>query len=179
MKSNAFVLAIKEFLVFTFFMAIIIIPIRVFIFQPFIVDGESMFPTFDNGDYIIAEKVTYSFRSPKRGDIVILKRPNQNKYVIKRVVGLPTEKINIDTSGTVTVKNEQGLYRLKEMYIDTSTDKRMTSELDYTLGDQEYIVLGDNRSNSFDSRDWGTLEEENIVGKVVFRLFPISNINTF
>jgi len=149
---------------------VIVIPFRLYIAQPFIVDGASMDPTFDTGNYLIVDELTYHFRGPERGSILIFKYPGDpRKSFIKRVIGLPGEKVSI-SGGQVTIINTaypEGLV-LDEPYVKFGKK----DSADYVLGPSEYFVLGDNRLGSADSRIWGPVPEANIVGRPIIRLFP-------
>ncbi len=153
----------------------IVLPIRIFLFQPFIVKGQSMEPNFDNGDYLIVDEITYRFREPQRGEIIVFKLP-QGQRLIKRIIGLPGETIEI-SDGTITIKNEKGEFVLDE-------SKYLPQNLTFgnfkmSLGQDEYFVLGDNRSHSLDSRALGPIKKNQIVGRVILRLFPFASISAF
>jgi signal peptidase I len=149
---------------------VIIIPFRLYIAQPFIVDGASMDPAFDTGQYLIVDELTYHFRTPERGSVLIFKYPKDpSKYFIKRVIGLPGETIII-SDGTVSIKSsaDQNGVVLDEPYVKfTKKDNLIT-----TLGSDEYFVMGDNRFGSADSRLWGPLKEEDIIGRPIIRVWP-------
>lgn len=167
---------VAEVVRFAIIALIIVIPIRMFIAQPFIVDGASMQDTFDDGQYLIVDQASYYFHDPKRGDVVIFRYPRDpSKYFIKRIIGLPGDTVVIE-GNTVTIKNEANPsgFVLDEAYI-----KEMTpgASLEETLGPREYFVMGDNRDESSDSRVWGVLQEERIVGRAFLRLFPPSAID--
>jgi signal peptidase I len=150
---------------------IIVIPIRMFIAQPFIVSGASMENTFESGEYLIVDQVSYKFHEPNRGDVIIFRYPKDpSKFFIKRVIGLPGDTVTIDGS-TVTITNESSPtgFVLDEPYIKSMVNGTNLIE---TLGDREYFVMGDNRDQSSDSRVWGVLQEERIVGRAYLRLFP-------
>lgn len=151
--------------------------IRVFIIQPFIVEGESMEPTFKTKDYLITEKVSYRFRPPQRGEVVIFNPPDRtSENYIKRIIGLPGDQIEIK-GGNIYINKE----KLIEPYL-TSIDKTLVAQKEgYTtvLQDDEYFVMGDNRSHSRDSREIGSIPKQNVVSKVWFRLLPLDNINAF
>lgn len=157
--------------------------IRTFLVQPFLVSGASMAPTFLNGDYLLIDEITYRFRSPERGEVVVLRYPkDESTYFIKRLIGLPDERVAF-SDGRIQVtgpESAKGTF-LEESYLsgETQTVARRGGNADFTLGENEYLVLGDNRSYSFDSRDWGVLERNDIVGLVRLRLWPPSGFTVF
>ncbi len=162
-----------ELVKFTLLTLAIVIPIRMFVAQPFIVNGQSMLPTFHNGDYLIVDELTYHKEDPERGDVVVFHYPSEkNRFLIKRIVGLPGESVNL-SGDTVTITKEDGeKIILDEQY----TNEDYSSYATWDLGEDEYIVLGDNRNASSDSRSWGILTRDKIVGKTFLRLFPFSDI---
>jgi len=148
-----------------------------FIAQPFIVSGSSMDPTFENGEYLIVDELSYRFDEPARGDVVIFRFPRDpKKFFIKRIIGLPGETIRI-RHDTITITNEEnpGGLVLDEPYTSSLTAGNKIVD----LSDTEYYVLGDNRSSSSDSRIWGPLGEDFIVGRAFMRLLPISETGFF
>jgi len=154
---------------------IIVIPIRYLVFQPFFVKGQSMEPNFANGDYLIIDELSYKFTEPKRGEVVVFKYPNDpSQRYIKRIIGLPGERIEVN-SGKVVIYNEQGAKALEESEYLSSIFTPGTVNL--TLEGEEYFVLGDNRAASSDSRRWGPLLEEEIVGKVYLRAWPLASFS--
>ena len=163
--------SIVEILRFSLIALLIVVPIRMFIAQPFIVSGASMQETFHNGEYLIVDQVSYHLHNPERGDVVIFRYPKDpSKYFIKRIIGIPGDTITIEDS-TVTIVNEaypEG-FDLNEPYIKSMRPGVTITE---ELGDREYFVMGDNRDESSDSRVWGVLQEERIIGKAFLRLFP-------
>lgn len=153
--------------------------IRTFLVQPFVVSGASMTPTFQNGDYLLIDELVYRFRSPERGEVVVFRNPRDASiYFIKRIVGLPGEHVAI-RDGKIEVATSGGENNavLNEQYLLPHVTTGGT--IDYVLGDGEYFVLGDNRSFSFDSRNWGLLPAGDIVGLVRFRLWPLSGLTAF
>jgi signal peptidase I len=155
---------------------LIIIPLRVFVAEPFIVSGSSMVPNFHNKEYLIIDKVSYRYREPRRDEVIVFKYPKDTtQYFIKRIIGLPGEKVKVDR-GRVTVFNAEhpSGFVLDEPYIGNQAITFGSSE-PVTLGTNEYFVLGDNRLASSDSRVWGILPKNDIVGKVWVRVFPIGN----
>lgn len=151
----------------------IVIPIRYYLFQPFFVRGQSMEPAFANGDYLIIDELSYKFSEPSRGDVIVFKYPNNPSHrYIKRIIGLPGEKVEV-RSNTVIVSTEEGNKVLnEEMYL--SVGLSTPGNIVILLGSDEYFVLGDNRPVSSDSRAWGALKREYIVGKVFLRAFPFT-----
>jgi signal peptidase I len=169
---------LTEIVRFSLIAILIVIPIRMFVAQPFIVSGASMDNTFHSGEYLIVDQVSYYFNEPKRGEVIVFKYPQDpSKFFIKRVVGAPGDTINIDGS-TVTITNERRPegFVLDEPYIKSM---RPGASLNETLGDREYFVMGDNRDQSSDSRTWGVLQESFIVGRAFLRLFPPGEVSYF
>jgi len=166
-KENPFI----EIIRFSLIAILIVVPIRMFIAQPFIVSGASMRETFYNGDYLIVDQVSYRLHLPERGDVIVFRYPRDpSKFFIKRIIAVPGETITIGDS-TVTITNDanpEGIV-LDEPYIRSMRPGAMITE---KLGEREYFVMGDNRDESSDSRVWGVLQEERIIGKAFLRLFP-------
>lgn len=158
----------------------IVLPIRFFIFQPFIVKGASMEPSFHGGDYLIIDEISYRFTEPKRGEVLVFKYPlDKSQRFIKRIVGLPGEKVDIEQGKVVITQADGSRIQLIENYIDTPLSELALENNSLTLGPGEYYVMGDNRTHSFDSRNWGVLKEEDIVGRVVFRAWPPLDVSFF
>jgi signal peptidase I len=156
----------------------IIIPIRYFLIQPFYVKGASMEPNFYDHEYLIIDELSYRFRIPERGEIVVFRYPRDpSQFFIKRVVGLPGETIEI-TDGNVIIYNTEypnGLI-IEEDYLG---DEQTSGKYRETLGADEYYVLGDNRDSSLDSRSFGALMSDNVIGRVWVRGLPLSRFGTF
>jgi signal peptidase I len=159
---------------------IIIIPIRYFVFQPFVVQGGSMEPTFTNGDYLIIDELSYKFETPQRGQVLVLRYPKDpSQFFIKRLIGLPGEKVVI-ADGKVTIyKNatDPNAEVLHEEYLPQGLET--FGQETVTLGEDQFFVLGDNRPASSDSRSWGVLPRKDIVGKVWLRVLPFSKFSAF
>jgi len=153
--------------------------VRTFLVQPFLVSGSSMSPNFQNGDYVLVDELTYRLRPPERGEVVVFHDPvDFSTYFIKRVIGLPGERVVVKNN-TVTVFNgthPNGL-ALNESYLPKGIDT--SGSYDYTLSTSTYLMFGDNRPFSFDSRQWGTLPAKNIVGLVRVRLWPLNDLTAF
>lgn len=165
-----------EVLRFALIAIVIVLPVRWYIAQPFIVSGASMEETFHNNEYLIVDQFTYHFREPERGEVIIFHYPNDTtKYFIKRVIGLPGETVSIkdNTVRVINQANPEGII-LDEPYI---SDEITTGNLSVTLGAEEYFVMGDNREHSSDSRTWGTLDKGKIVGRAWLRLFPPTELS--
>lgn len=178
-----------ELVRFAIIALVIVIPIRIFIAEPFVVSGSSMIPTFNDGDYLIVDQLSYELGKPKRNDIAIFKYPldpknnperslmsrffDPGKYFIKRIIGLPNETVDIK-SGVVTITNEENKngFTLSEPYVKNNSNDNKHFE----LGSDEYFVMGDNRSGSSDSRYWGPVKKEFLTGKAFLRLLPINKI---
>ena len=167
----------SDITVFALIVLLFVVPIRLFVAQPFIVNGSSMEPTFATGQYLIIDELTYRFGRPERGDVIVFNFPDDpKKFFIKRIIGLPGETVAIQ-NGHVVITNAEhpdGII-LQEPYLPTNT--QLSESLSVTLGDHDYFVMGDNRNASFDSRAWGPLDQNLIVGRALLRLFPIQAID--
>lgn len=167
---------LAEIVRFSLIALLIVVPIRMFVAQPFIVSGASMETTFHSGEYLIVDQVSYHFHQPARGDVIIFRYPRDpSKFFIKRVIGLPGDTITIE-DGIVKISNEENPdgFVLDEPYAETMP---VAPKMIETLGDREYFVMGDNRDESSDSRAWGVLQEERIIGRALVRLFPPSVVD--
>lgn len=170
--------SLSEILRFAIIALLIVLPIRWFVAQPFIVSGASMEDTFHHNEYLIVDQLTYHFEEPERGDVVIFRYPKDpDKYFIKRVIGLPGETITIDgqTVSITNATNPNG-FELTEPYVYSMEE---TTNLTRTLKTDEYFVMGDNRDHSSDSRVWGALERDEIIGRAFMRLFPFTEADLF
>jgi signal peptidase I len=153
----------------------IVIPVRVLIAQPFVVSGSSMVPTFTNGDYLIINELAYRIGDPKRFDVVVFRYPGDTtKFFIKRVIGLPNETVNIKGNDvTIINKDHPEGFKLDQPYVKNLGDNNSS----YTLKADEYFVMGDNRPASSDSRYWGAVPRNLMVGKPLLRLLPVSHMD--
>ena len=157
---------------------IVVIPIRFFIFQPFVVRGNSMEPNFSQSDYLIIDEITYRFREPKRGEVVVFKYPYApSQKFIKRIIGLPDEKIKIKENKIIIIKDNKEEILDESNYLVSSSV--FPNGFEVFLKNDEYFVLGDNRLVSYDSREWGVLPQKYIIGRVVSRLWPINSMSIF
>ncbi|MBP6857766.1 MAG: signal peptidase I [Candidatus Pacebacteria bacterium] len=149
--------------------------VQQFIIRPFVVNGSSMSPTLETGNYLLIDEVTYKFSEPERGDVVVFKAPPEpDKYFIKRIIGLPGDTVSINGQ-IVTITNAENPegFTLSESFI---THKSLDNMVVKVLEDQ-YFVMGDNRAGSFDSRSWGTLPKANLRGRALLRLLPLKQID--
>lgn len=154
---------------------IIVLPIRMFIAQPFLVNGSSMDPTFKNRDYLIVDELSYNLRDPKRGEVIVFRFPLDTKlHFVKRVIGLPGDTVRI-IDGKVTVITKQGT----EINFDDSyvTNHSYESLVDITVPPDNLFVMGDNRSGSYDSRFWQFLPIKLATGRAYIRLYPFNKIS--
>ena len=153
---------------------IIVVPIRYFVFQPFFVRGQSMEPNFQNGQYILTNKVEYKLRSPNRGDVVIFKSPrNKDVDYIKRIIGKPGDRVMLK-EGTFYVNGTkvEESYLASGTYISQGSFLREGSEIIVPKG--QYFLVGDNRGHSSDSREFGTIPLEDFIGRAFLRYWPFS-----
>lgn len=171
---------ILEFLKILIISLIIVLPIRYFLIQPFYVKGASMEPSFHDYEYLIIDEITFRFRHPRRGEIIVFHPPNRTTdYYIKRVIGLSGEKILIK-NGEIFIYNErfsQGIILDESNYLESGT--RTPGQIDLTLGPDEYFVLGDNRNASLDSRSFGPVLRKNIIGRTWLRGWPLDRLKKF
>ncbi len=153
---------------------VIVVVVKHFLFQPFYVKGASMEPNYEDHEYLIIDELTYRFREPTRGEVVVFHYPNDpSQYFIKRVIGLPGETVVVDDDGVMV--NGQ---RLNES-VYLSSDVLTVGDTDVTLGADQYFVMGDNRPSSLDSRIFGPIERSRIVGRTWFRAWPFSRLTHF
>lgn len=152
--------------------------IQGFLVQPFIVDGGSMLPTYHNQEFLLVDKLTYRLESPARGDVIIFRlyenknNPYEGKYLIKRLIGKPGERVVVN-NGVTTIYNKENPngFILDESFV---AYRETEKNIDLTLDEDHYFVMGDNRAQSYDSRDWGPLLASQIKGQVLFRVYPFS-----
>jgi signal peptidase I len=175
---------------------LIVVPIKVFVMQPFFVQGASMEPNFHDGDYLIVKEFGYKktvvaagskefftvkpSKNVERGEIIVFRNPhNQNQFFIKRVIGLPGEKVIVG-NGVVRIYNNEspeGFILDEKKYLPANI--KTTPAKVIVAKNNEYVVFGDNRGNSSDSRYWGALKQDLIIGKVVLRAWPITDFKLF
>ncbi len=173
-KENFFLEVVK----FTLLSIAIVLPIRLYVAQPFIVSGSSMDPTFADGQYLIIDQISYNFREPKRGDVIVFRYPRDPaKFFIKRIVGLPGDTIVLQENEVAITNSENSEgFILEESFVQ---QERKYEPKEITMGDDEYFVMGDNRDSSSDSRYWNALPKSNIIGKAFLRILPTKQATIF
>ncbi|MDO8469609.1 MAG: signal peptidase I [bacterium] len=155
--------------------------VRTFIAQPFLVSGQSMEPTFHDGNYLLVDEVAYRLRNPERGEVVVFRYPGDHRsFYIKRIIGLPGERIVV-SAGMVTVYpiTDSSGETLREPYIMPGGAGVAGGTYETVLGSDTYFVMGDNRNFSYDSRSWGPLKRSEIIGLVRIRLWPVTEVMAF
>lgn len=176
---KAFIYAIWEIVEVAVIAIVAVLIIRNFLVQPFLVNGASMEPNFHNNDYLIVDEILYRFREPQRGEVIVFRYPGDEKYFyIKRIIGLPGEEIEIK-NGKAVIFNKEYLngFELDEDYLPGNTQTSNKERV--KIADDEYFVMGDNRGFSFDSRSWGALNRNEIIGAVRLRLWPLNQVMAF
>lgn len=140
-----------------------------------VVDGQSMHPTLETGDYLIVSRLNYLVVKPNHGDVIVFNSPRPLREneppLIKRVIGLPGDVVEL-TNQQVYLNGEL----LGEPYLGELCDTSHCRDNRWELGPEEYFMLGDNRNNSRDSRAFGPVPKENIIGQALFRYWPLDNI---
>ncbi len=174
-QRNPMLKSIFEFIKTIAIVLVLAFIIKAFLIQTFIIDGSSMEPNFHNNEYLIVDKLSYHFSQPQRGDVDIIIPPDDvTKDYIKRIVGLPGDTVVIK-NGSVFINNK----KLVEPYLkageQTLINDNINDEMTLKLKSNQYFVLGDNRTNSRDSRFIGPIPKGNIIGKTLLVVFPTKN----
>ncbi|MBD3310887.1 MAG: signal peptidase I [Candidatus Magasanikbacteria bacterium] len=154
---------------------ITIVLVRYFLFKPFYVKGESMQPNFFEREYLIIDEISYRFREPMRGEVVVFKAPIGDKdYYLKRIIGLPGERVKVEDNKVIIFNQDhpQGIV-VEEIYLEEVTPGSVT----IALGPGQYFVMGDNRDASFDSRRFGPVSKNEIVGRAWLRGWPFNRFD--
>ncbi|MFA6422736.1 MAG: signal peptidase I [Candidatus Buchananbacteria bacterium] len=173
---------IAHFIIEMIIIVAIMLGIRYYLVKPFYVKGASMEPNFYDHQYLIIDEITYRLSEPKRGDVIVFKYPTDPKqYFIKRVMGLPGEHIKIENGKIYIVDVNGKSVELIESYLPQGivTDLPLRGYSDIVLGSNEFFVLGDNRSQSLDSRIFGPVKKDYIVGRAWIRAWPLNKITVF
>lgn len=173
-KKNKTKGIIKELVIFGLIAFGIVLPFRMYVAEPYLVDGRSMDPTFETGDYLIVNKLTYRNKEPARNSVVVLKYPNNpKKSFIKRIIGLPGDTVQMTGNDIIIINKENpNGFKIDQSYVT----HEMPGNFSKTLENDEYFVMGDNRRESFDSRSWGPLNKKFILGQPILRLWPLTKI---
>jgi len=159
---------------------LIVVPVRYFVVQPFLVKGMSMTPNFEDNEYLLVNEMVVRLGKIHRGDVIVFHYPkNPSNFFIKRVIGLPGEEVVIRDGWIkiISSKYPQGRILNESSYLGSRT--YTGGELDIKLDKDEYFVLGDNRGASFDSRQWGPLDRRYVVGRVWLRVWPFQKAHAF
>ena len=178
-NEGGFMGFVAEVVKFVVLAVIIVVPIRVYVAQPYIVSGNSMYPTFKNGEYLVVDQLTYRFTEPQHGDVVVFRFPNNpSQFFIKRIIGLPGETVRIE-NGKLFIARGEDEARVEIPVAEPYAGPGSFDSKTLALGDNEYFVMGDNRGASLDSRSWGPLSRDLIRGRALVRLFPITATSLF
>ncbi len=168
-KIGSFFLDFVEIVVIALAMFVVM---YLFLFQPHEVKGSSMYPNFHDGEYLLTDKISYRLNSPKRGEVIIFKAPKNEEYdYIKRIIGLPGDTVMVK-SGRVYINGKVIFENYLPADFQTSAGDLWQEGKTVTIPANNYFVMGDNRDHSSDSRDWGPVPKENIIGKAFFRYWP-------
>ncbi|MFH0853031.1 MAG: signal peptidase I [bacterium] len=158
----------------------IIVPVRYFLMQPFYVKGASMEPNFHDNEYLIIDELTYRLTEPRRGEVIVFRNPRRpSEFYIKRIIGLPSEKIEIN-HGEITITNNDfpsGFVLSEEKYLPEGIYTSGSEGIQ--LGEGEFYVMGDNRASSLDSRSFGAIKEEEIIGRIWIRAWPFHKVQHY
>lgn len=159
---------------------VIIVPIRYFLVQPFFVRGASMEPNFHDSEYLIVDQLSYRFREPKRGEVIVFRYPQDpSQFFIKRIIGLPGETIHVDNGHVSVTEHGNPTTDVLDETAYLSKEVRTGGQMDVHLNNEEYFVLGDNREASSDSRSWGPVGKQAIMGRTWIRAWPLSRFTIF
>ena len=152
--------------------------IYLLVMQPHKIKGLSMFPNFQDSEYLLTDKVSYRFGTPKRGDVVVFKaRVAEGEEYIKRIIGLPGDKVSVQ-NGKVYVNNTLLDEKYLPQGLETQGNLFLQDGQTVTVPEGQYFVMGDNRPNSSDSRVWGFVTSQEITGKAWFVYWPLNLAGT-
>ncbi len=152
--------------------------IRQFLIKPFYVRGASMEPSFYDNEYLVIDEISYRFGEPARGDVIVFHYPeNPSQIFIKRVIGLPGETVQVtETDIVITSAATPSGFTLVEPYLHGQPSYEPET---FSLGQDEYFVMGDNRNSSLDSRRFGPVGRDEIIGKMWLRAWPVDRLDVF
>ncbi|MFZ2190218.1 MAG: signal peptidase I [Candidatus Magasanikiibacteriota bacterium] len=170
-KTSLFFLELIKIVILA---AITIGLVRYFLFKPFYVKGQSMEPNFYESDYLIIDELSYRFREPERGEVIVFRAPvDKKEFYLKRILGLPGERVKVGDGKVVVYNNDypQGIL-VDEYYLTESTPGSTMT----TLGSDQYFVMGDNRDASYDSRRFGPIDKNDVVGRAWVRGWPFTRV---
>ncbi len=176
---KSFFLSIIDIVKIAVVALVLALTVRYFLVQPFFVEGASMEPNFESGEYLLIDEVSYRFKPIDRGDVVVFHYPlDASKYYIKRIIGFPGETVEIKNGKVIVYNgaNPDGII-LDENYLPKNL--KTNGQTKKKMGADEYFVLGDNRPVSSDSRIWGSLPKNDIVGRVWIRVWPFNRAVIF
>lgn len=155
--------------------AVVFVLVYWFLIRPYEVDGASMFPTFKNGEYVLTNVAVSRFGSLVRGDVIVFEAPREKeRHFVKRIIGLPGERVKI-INGAVLINGQlldEGAYLSDD--VTTNGGSFLLEGQEVTVPQKNYVVIGDNRSGSSDSREWGFVDESKIIGESLMRIWPLS-----
>ncbi len=171
-----FIRVVYEFVEAFVISASVFVVVYLFLMQPHQVKGASMFPTFQDKEYLLTDKITYRRSEPSFGDVIVFKAPvNENFDFIKRVIALPGQSVMIKEGHVFIDGNLLDEYYLSDSVV-TNAGQFLVEGESYVVQPGEVMAFGDNREHSSDSREWGPVPDKNIVGRVFFRYYPVNVI---
>lgn len=155
--------------------ASIFLVIYIFIMRPFEVSGESMYPTYENGEYILTNLLSLRFSEPKKGDVIVFASPVDDKDYIKRIIAGQGDTIMVKDSKVYVNGQLLDESAYLSATVQTTPGQKLEDGKTFTVPEGHYAVMGDNRPHSSDSREWGFLNKKDIIGKSFFVYWPIQN----
>ena len=173
-KKSSGLKSVLDFLLFILIVVAVCFLFLHFVAVRSVVDGNSMYPTLYDGDNLIVEKVSYYFHAPERYDIIVFELADEkNVHYIKRIIGLPGETVQV-SDGSIFINGEK---LETDVYGYEAMNNAYSAADPFTLGEDEYFVLGDNRNNSKDSRIIGPVKKKQFLGRAFVRFFPFNRFS--
>lgn len=167
--------SIWDIIKFILLAILIVLPIRMYIAQPFLVKGSSMYPTLQEKDYLIVDEISYHLREPKRGEVIVFRFPgNTKEHFVKRVIGLPGDTVRIINGEVSIITKDNITINLKDEYVKNHSYESL---VDILVPEDQLFVMGDNRRESYDSRHWRFLPRKLATGRALVRLYPFNAID--